>query len=362
MDSTHHTPEDPDADNPPPQTLRNMWRFAGYDLDSGGFTTAMVHFYRGEVTRSNTWRTRLDATTNWAVITTGAAITFAYGDPDNPGLVLLLDSLLTLLFLFIEARRYRYYELWTSRVRLMETNFFTGLLSPPFRPKGDWAEAITASLYNPRFPISLPEAFGRRYRRNYAFIFFILGISWVGKLLVHPTSTASWRVFWERAAIGPIPAAVVWALFIIFHLSLVTIGIVTANLRESTSEVFLRPSRTRHWDRMRRFFWDVLEVDLGAGRRAAKQAAHTQGQQVAYIISDRADEIGKALLEELQRGVTRLTGEGLYTGAPHGILMVAVEPHQADQLKHIVHEHDERAFFILTNAEVRGGGFRPLEA
>ncbi|HCA57075.1 MAG TPA: hypothetical protein DEP46_03720, partial [Blastocatellia bacterium] len=26
----------------------------------------MVHFYRGEVARSNIWRNRLDATTNWA--------------------------------------------------------------------------------------------------------------------------------------------------------------------------------------------------------------------------------------------------------------------------------------------------------
>src|SRR6185503_6102412 len=32
-------------------------------------TTAMVHFYRGEVQRSNTWRTRLDNTTYWAVLT-----------------------------------------------------------------------------------------------------------------------------------------------------------------------------------------------------------------------------------------------------------------------------------------------------
>ena len=33
------------------------------------FNMAMVHFYRGEVQRSNVWRTRLDTTTNWAVIT-----------------------------------------------------------------------------------------------------------------------------------------------------------------------------------------------------------------------------------------------------------------------------------------------------
>jgi uncharacterized membrane protein len=31
------------------------------------------------VSRANTWRQQLDTTTNWAVITTGAAISFAFG-------------------------------------------------------------------------------------------------------------------------------------------------------------------------------------------------------------------------------------------------------------------------------------------
>src|SRR5882762_10028595 len=35
-------------------------------LSPSEFNTAMVHFYRGEVQRSNAWRTRLDTTTYWA--------------------------------------------------------------------------------------------------------------------------------------------------------------------------------------------------------------------------------------------------------------------------------------------------------
>src|SRR2546429_7798710 len=42
------------------------------------FSTAMGHFYRGEVQRSNTWRTRLDNTTYWAVLTVGGALSFAF--------------------------------------------------------------------------------------------------------------------------------------------------------------------------------------------------------------------------------------------------------------------------------------------
>src|ERR1041385_2662341 len=42
------------------------------------FNTAMAHFYRGEITRANTWRNRLDTTTNWAVLATGATPSFAF--------------------------------------------------------------------------------------------------------------------------------------------------------------------------------------------------------------------------------------------------------------------------------------------
>jgi uncharacterized membrane protein len=42
---------------------------------------ALAHLYRGEIYRSTVWRTRLDSTTNWAVVTTGIALsaTFTVG-------------------------------------------------------------------------------------------------------------------------------------------------------------------------------------------------------------------------------------------------------------------------------------------
>ena len=39
--------------------------------------TALSHLYRGELYRSTVWRTRLDATTNWAVVATGLAPHFS---------------------------------------------------------------------------------------------------------------------------------------------------------------------------------------------------------------------------------------------------------------------------------------------
>jgi uncharacterized membrane protein len=63
--------------------IEHLWEFAGQGLRSADFNSAMAHFYRAEVNRSNTWRQRLDVTTNWAVITTAAALTFAFGAPNN---------------------------------------------------------------------------------------------------------------------------------------------------------------------------------------------------------------------------------------------------------------------------------------
>jgi hypothetical protein len=43
--------------------------------------TALSHLYRGEPYRSTVWRTRLDATTNWAVAATGLALSVAFSSP-----------------------------------------------------------------------------------------------------------------------------------------------------------------------------------------------------------------------------------------------------------------------------------------
>ena len=136
-------------------TNEPVWTYRGYQLRSSDFTTAMVHLYRGEVTRANVWRQRLDNTTNWAVITAGAAITFALGNPNNHHGVIILNTLLITLFLYVEARRYRYYELFASRIRLMETDFFAAMLVPPFGPAADWAESLAENLLHPHFSISM---------------------------------------------------------------------------------------------------------------------------------------------------------------------------------------------------------------
>jgi uncharacterized membrane protein len=198
---------------------------------------AMVHFYRGEVQRSNTWRNRLDTTTNWAVIIAGGTLSFAFSSPDNPHFVIPINSVLVAFFLFMEARRYRYYELWSSRVRVLETGYFARLLAPQTHVNKDWAEHLAADLMTPHFTISEWEAVGRRLRRNYLWIFVLLASAWNLKVYLHPRPALSFDQFLDRASVGRIPGGAVFMVGVIFNLGLMIFAIATVRLREATGEV-----------------------------------------------------------------------------------------------------------------------------
>lgn len=81
--------------------------------------------------------------------------------------------------------------------------------------------------------------------------------------------------------------------------------------------------------------------------------------KAALIITDRGAEINRRLLHDLERGVTRITGRGGYTGEEREILLCVVSRPQVTQLKAIVHAVDPRAFVIIGSAsEVHGEGFK----
>jgi uncharacterized membrane protein len=205
-------------------------------MESGGFVTAMVHLYRAELTRVNAARSRLDVTTNWAVVATGAAISFAFGEPTTHHSVIIMMTVLVSLFLLLETRRYRYYALWSYRVRLIETHFFAAMLTPPFKPGANWSKDLAKSLLNPEFPLSFMGAFGERLRRNYEWIYLILGLAWLAKLLLYPEGVRSIAEVFEHARMGVVHGWVVITLQVVFYLTLFIIGGVTYN-RRSDSEI-----------------------------------------------------------------------------------------------------------------------------
>jgi uncharacterized membrane-anchored protein YitT (DUF2179 family) len=59
------------------------------------------------------------------------------------------------------------------------------------------------------------------------------------------------------------------------------------------------------------------------------------------------------------RGVTRITGEGAYTGQPRTVLISLLETRQVMQLKAYLREKDPKAFVSICDAtEVLGKGFK----
>src|SRR3984893_1268968 len=190
--------------------------------------TALAHLYRGELYRSTVWRTRLDATTNWAVLTTGIALSLTFSSESASPLPLVLVGLLVVTFLFIEARRYRFFDFLRMRAHVLEVYFFGPILrGHGVQVENGWNEILYQDYRAPNLHITYAEAVGRRLRHNYSWIFAIQVTAYVGKLLIHPVPVASLQEFWMRAAIGPIPGQFVLLAGLAFHATWVITAIAT---------------------------------------------------------------------------------------------------------------------------------------
>ena len=340
---------------PPPQEEDSVWTYRGYHLKTSEFVTAMVHLFRAEIQRANVWRQRLDTTTNWAVVATGATLSVSFSQPNVHHGVIILNTLLVTWFLFMEARRYRYYELWSYRVRLMETDFYAAMLVPPFHPSPEWSESLAETLLSPSFPISMWEAFGRRLRRNYLWIFLILFISWLGKSYLFPEPAVTMQDFIQRGAIGPLPGPLILGVGIAYHVFLVMVAIGTIGMTRASGEVLPRfgaePGQ------------DLHEALTGkTGLRGWLYPRQRRKQFLALIITNKNEEVSQRILTDLKRGVTALSGMGMYTRQDRSILVCAVTVTEIHNLKAAVAKEDPQAFVIISPAqEVLGRGFNPLE-
>jgi uncharacterized membrane protein len=174
---------------------------------------AIAHLYRAEVYRSTTWRTRLDTSTNWAVVTLGIALSIAFASPGASPLPLVLVGVLIIFFLMLEARRYRHFNVWRARTRWMETRFYAPLLDgKELHLDTDWHDVLANDYVAPKFHVTLLEAVGRRIRSNYLWILLIQTLAYVGKLMVHPYPVLDVHTFVLRADIGPVPGEMVLAI------------------------------------------------------------------------------------------------------------------------------------------------------
>ncbi len=210
---------------------------AGFQFDAAEIG-ALAHLYRGEVYRSTIWRTRLDATTNWSVVTLGLALSISYADPNASPVPLLLVGWLIAVFLVFEARRYRYFNVWRARCRWIETNFYAPLLLRSHKPDpGQWQDVLARDYLAPQYHISFWRALGRRIRRNYGYIFAFQAFAYLGKVAIHPSPIASLDEFWMRTAIGPLPGAVNLGVGVLFHATWIGLAIWSRRLDRGTHGV-----------------------------------------------------------------------------------------------------------------------------
>lgn len=206
------------------------------DIESGTLG-ALAHLYRAEVFRSTHWRTRLDNTTNWAVVTTGIALSATFSNKDASPLPMVLVGLLVTVFLIFEARRYRYYNMFRARARLMESDLYAPILHGRKVPwSGAWSRMLADDYEMPHYHISLVRAAGRRLRSNYSWILAIQAVAYYGKIAIHPEPLISLSQAFERASIGPIPGALVMLAGLVFHLSWVIFAFVTLRLDQAYRE------------------------------------------------------------------------------------------------------------------------------
>jgi uncharacterized membrane-anchored protein YitT (DUF2179 family) len=81
----------------------------------------------------------------------------------------------------------------------------------------------------------------------------------------------------------------------------------------------------------------------------------------AFIITGDIQSVSTAIMDELERGVTLLRGEGGFTGSERTVLLTVVNRRQVSHLREIVSRVDPDAFVVISpSSEVLGEGFKPL--
>lgn len=175
-------------------------------------TTAVVHYYRAEVQRMTSWRNRLDQTSNWAITVTAALLSVSLSTPTAHHGVLIFALLLVTLLLYVEGRRYRFYDVYRMRVRQFERHYFAPLFAANPAESEPWLVALAQDLRHPRFRIGLDVALTRRLRRNYVWLYLILLLAWVLKIASpmlqegHAVDVAQpLETIVANAALGPVP-------------------------------------------------------------------------------------------------------------------------------------------------------------
>lgn len=188
----------------------------------------LAYVYRGQVYCSTTWRTPLDATIKWAVVTLGIGISVTLSSAEASPLPLVLWGLIALFLLMLEGHPYRYFNVWRARARWMEIHLIAPMLQDRDQLcKENWQAVLASDYLRPHYHISYTRAVGRRLSGNCIWIFMIIAVANSAKITVHPLPISHWNELNERAAIGPIAGWAVLVVGMIYNCGLTTFASVT---------------------------------------------------------------------------------------------------------------------------------------
>jgi uncharacterized membrane protein len=199
-----------------------------------GYVNAMSHFYRGEMGRIMVWRQRLDVTTNWAITSSTAIITIAFSNRDVPHIIFFFNLAIVWALLWIEARRYRFYDAFRARIRMLEAHFLVPMVMENREMlQGEWKKLVCEDLILPCFKITKLEAIGRRLKRNYVFIFILILVAWITKIFLHaPTAMDGLPAFYHALRVGHIPS---WLVALVMMGTFVSVIGITIYMGKKTS-------------------------------------------------------------------------------------------------------------------------------
>ncbi len=212
-------------------------------VDEHGYVVAMSHFYRGEVSRIMVWRQRLDTTTTWAITSTCTIFTVAFSFKEVPHLIFFFNLAIVIIMLWIEARRYRFYDAFRARARMLEAHFLVPMiLRQESQLEGNWRKLVAEDLLIPAFKVSMFESIGRRLKRNYAFIAIIILSAWITKIFIHPPPNVpkidSIRSFYDALSIGGFSSWFVAAVMLGTFVSVISFTLyITKNSTGEITEV-----------------------------------------------------------------------------------------------------------------------------
>ena len=153
---------------------------------------------------------------------------------------------------------------------------------------------------------------------------------------------------------GPVSGEAMITLGFGFYAFLLLVGLATISMNKATGEV------------LPRFGEEAVAPFTSSGSERKGLHAffappHRRKQLMALVITAKPEAVAGRILKDLGRGVTALTGKGMYTGQERSVLICALTVTEVHNLKFAVNKEDPSAFVVVSPAqEILGRGFNPL--